>query len=90
MQRRAVGHFVNQLLRNPGVCRSHSAVGVIVHLSLLFELGETDEEGVTRRVEAIGGRLSALWARARSEGVAPHRLADRIAEERLAAARKEK
>jgi len=59
-------------------------------LSLLFELGETDEEGVTRRVEAIGGRLSALWARARREGVAPHRLADRIAEERLAAARKQR
>ena len=59
-------------------------------LSLLFELGETDEEGVTRRVEAIGGRLSALWARARREGVPPHRLADRIAEERLAAARKQR
>jgi len=59
-------------------------------LSLLFELGETDEEGVTRRVEAIGGRLSALWARARREGVAPHRLADRIAEERLAAARSQR
>ena len=57
-------------------------------LSLLFELGETDEEGVRRRVEAIGGRLAALWARARAEGVPPHRLADRIAEERLAAARK--
>ncbi len=56
-------------------------------LSLLFELGETDEAGVTRRVEAIGGRLSTLWERARREGVAPHRLADRIAEERLAAAR---
>jgi leucine dehydrogenase len=56
-------------------------------LSLLFELGETDEEGVKGRVEAIGGRLSALWDRARREGVAPHRLADRIAEERLAAAR---
>lgn len=57
-------------------------------LSLLFELGETDEQGVRRRVEAIGGRLAELWARARREGVAPHRLADRIAEERVAAARK--
>jgi leucine dehydrogenase len=57
-------------------------------LSLLFEQGETDEEGVVRRVEAIGDRLSALWARSRREGVAPHRLADRIAEERLAAARR--
>jgi leucine dehydrogenase len=59
-------------------------------LSLLYELGETDEDGIRRRVEQIGGRLSALWARARSEGVAPHRLADRIAEERLAAARRQK
>ena len=59
-------------------------------LSLLFELGETDEEGIKRRVEAIGGRLSALWARARREGVPPHRLADRIAEERLAAARRQR
>jgi len=57
-------------------------------LSLLFELGETDEEGVRRRVEAIGGRLAEIWARARREGVAPHRLADRIAEERVAAARR--
>jgi len=56
-------------------------------LSLLFELGETDEEGVTRRVEAIGARLASLWERARREKIAPHRLADRIAEERLAAAR---
>jgi leucine dehydrogenase len=59
-------------------------------LSLLYELGEADEDGIRRRVEQIGGRLSALWARARSEGVAPHRLADRIAEERLAAARRQK
>jgi leucine dehydrogenase len=57
-------------------------------LSLLYEQGQTDEAGVTRRVEQIGERLAALWARARSEGVAPHRLADRMAEERLAAARR--
>ncbi|PYQ13391.1 MAG: hypothetical protein DMF80_15945 [Acidobacteria bacterium] len=57
-------------------------------LSLLYEQGETDEAGVTRRVEQIGERLAALWRRAREEGVAPHRLADRIAEERLAAARR--
>jgi leucine dehydrogenase len=56
-------------------------------LSLLLERGEADEAGIQRRVERIGERLSALWARARSERVAPHRLADRIAEERLAAGR---
>jgi leucine dehydrogenase len=57
-------------------------------LSLLYELGEVDEDGVKRRVAQIGDRLADLWARARREGVPPHRLADRIAEERLAAARK--
>ena len=56
-------------------------------LSVLFEKGETDEEGVVERIRAIGPRLAALWQRAREEGVAPHRVADRIVEERLAAAR---
>jgi leucine dehydrogenase len=56
-------------------------------LSLLFELGETDEAGVTERVRGIGDRLWDLLRRARSEGVPAHRLADRIAGERLAAAR---
>ena len=56
-------------------------------LSVLFEKGETDEEGVVERIRGIGPRLLALWQRAREEGVAPHRVADRIAEERLAAAR---
>ena len=56
-------------------------------LSVLFEKGETDEEGVVERIRGIGPRLLALWQRAREEGVAPHRVADRIAEERLAAGR---
>jgi leucine dehydrogenase len=56
-------------------------------LSLFFELGQTDEEGIVRRVRSIGPRLAELLARARQEGVAPHRLADRLAEERLAEAR---
>jgi glutamate dehydrogenase/leucine dehydrogenase len=56
-------------------------------LSLLFELGETDEAGIVVRVEGIGPRLTALFTRSQDEGVAPHRLADRIVEERLAAAR---
>jgi leucine dehydrogenase len=56
-------------------------------LSLLFEIGETDEAGVVARVRGIGARLGEIFDRARSEGVAPHRVADRIAEERLAAAR---
>jgi leucine dehydrogenase len=56
-------------------------------LSLLYEVGETDEDGVTLRVKAIGDRLFELLQRSRTENVAPHRLADRIVEERLAAAR---
>jgi leucine dehydrogenase len=56
-------------------------------LSVLFEKGETDEEGVVERIEDIGPRLLALWARAKAEGLPPHRVADRMAEERLAAAR---
>ena len=56
-------------------------------LSVLFEKGETDEEGIVERIRGIGPRLLALWQRAREEGVAPNRMADRIAEERLAAGR---
>ena len=56
-------------------------------LSLLFETGQCDEAGVADRVRAIGPRLAALWERADAEGLPPHRLADRMVEERLAAAR---
>jgi leucine dehydrogenase len=56
-------------------------------LSLLHELGELDEDGVLARVEAIGESLNGILDRATAEGLPPHRLADRIAEERLAAAR---
>jgi leucine dehydrogenase len=56
-------------------------------LSLLYETGETDEAGVVAKVKAIGPRVAAIWERARAEGEPPHRTADRMAEERLAAAR---
>jgi leucine dehydrogenase len=56
-------------------------------LSVLFEKGETDEDGVVERIRDIRPRLLALWDRARGEGLPPHRMADRIAEERLADAR---
>lgn len=59
-------------------------------LSVLFEKGSTDEDGVVERIKGIGPRLTALWRRAREEGVAPHRVADRVVEERLAAARERK
>ena len=56
-------------------------------LSVLFEKGETDEDGIEERIRDIGPRLAALWARAESEGIPPHRVADRVAEERLASGR---
>lgn len=56
-------------------------------LSLLWELGETDEDGVVERTEQIGPRVAELIERSRAEAVPTHRLADRIVEERLAAAR---
>ena len=59
-------------------------------LSVLFEKGETDEDGIVDRIRDIGPRLTALWQRAREEGTTPHRVADRIVEERLAAARARK
>jgi leucine dehydrogenase len=59
-------------------------------LSVLFEKGVTDEDGVVERIRDIGPRLVALWQRARAEGIAPHHVADRMAEERLSAARARK
>lgn len=56
-------------------------------LSLLFETGELDEDGVVLRVKGIGGRVAALLAEARERGEPPHRTADRLAEQRLAQAR---
>ncbi len=57
-------------------------------LSLLFERGELDAEGVVRRVERIGGDLAELFATADADGVPPFRLAERRVEEKLAAHRR--
>jgi leucine dehydrogenase len=56
-------------------------------LSVLFETGALDERGVTERVRGIADTLGDVWTRARREGTPPHRIADRIVEERLAAGR---
>jgi leucine dehydrogenase len=56
-------------------------------LSLLYETGEATLQGVTERVRAIGATLASVLERSRREGLAPHRVADRMVEERLAAAR---
>jgi leucine dehydrogenase len=56
-------------------------------LSLPYELGETDEAGVVARVREIGPRVADIFERARREGRSPSQVADRMVEERLAAAR---
>lgn len=56
-------------------------------LSVLFETGELDVEGVTRRVERIGADLSDLLDEAEREGLPPFRVAERIVRKRLAAGR---
>lgn len=52
-------------------------------LSLLFEQGEVDEDGIVKRVRGIGERVGELLERAEREGAPPFRVADRIVEERL-------
>lgn len=57
-------------------------------LSLLYETGETDEPGIIARVMRIGRTVATLLERSESDRLPPHRLADRMVEEKLAAARK--
>jgi leucine dehydrogenase len=56
-------------------------------VSLVYDTEGADDATVTARVRAIGPRLAALFETARAQGVPPHRMADRLAEERLAVAR---
>ena len=56
-------------------------------LSLLWELGQTDEAGVIERTRAIGPRIGEIVARSRRDGIPAHRLADHMAEKVLADAR---
>jgi glutamate dehydrogenase/leucine dehydrogenase len=56
-------------------------------LSVLYETGELDVEGVTRRVERIGTDLGAVLDEAERDRLPPFRVADRIVAERLAAGR---
>jgi leucine dehydrogenase len=56
-------------------------------LSLLFETGQEDEAGILARVRAIGPRVRDLLRRAQAEGIPPHRVADRVVDERLAVGR---
>jgi leucine dehydrogenase len=94
---RAVVGAANEQLAEPRHGDELSARGILYApdyvvnagglISLLYETGETDLAGVLARTRDIGPRVGALLERARAEGVAPGRLADRIVAERLAAAR---
>lgn len=57
-------------------------------ISLLFEQGSADEAAVVAHTRRIGERLRELLDRAAREGAPPERLAERLAQERLAAARR--
>ncbi|HVQ31934.1 MAG TPA: hypothetical protein VMV21_20215, partial [Vicinamibacteria bacterium] len=57
-------------------------------VSILWERGETDVAGVVARTAAIGDTLATVLERARREGAPPFRVADLMAEERIAAARR--
>jgi leucine dehydrogenase len=56
-------------------------------LSLLYDMEAADDDAVLARVRGIGPRLARLWERSEAERIPPHRMADRLAEERLAAGR---
>jgi leucine dehydrogenase len=53
-------------------------------LGLVVELGEADDQEVAERVGGIAGRVREIWERAGKEGRAPQRIAEEMAEERLA------
>lgn len=57
-------------------------------ISLLFEQGAANEADVIAHTRRTGERLRAVLDRAQAEGTPPQRVAERMAEERLAAARR--
>jgi len=56
-------------------------------LSVLWERGLTDLEGVVARTQGIGDTLLRVLEQARKTGRPPHRVADELAEQRILAAR---
>jgi leucine dehydrogenase len=91
---RAVVGGANEQLAEPGDGDALHSRGILYGpdyvvnagglLSLVYDTEHADDDTVTSRVVAIGPRLRAIWDRARAESLAPHRMADRMAEERLA------
>lgn len=56
-------------------------------ISILWERGEAARDEVEARTRAIGETLGLVLDRAKREAESPHRVADRMAEERIAEAR---
>jgi leucine dehydrogenase len=61
--------------------------GGVINIGEELGGGGYDAERAKRSVERIEETLTAVFERARGEGVAPHRAAERMARERIAAAR---
>ena len=80
-------HHADRLLERGVLHGPDCVVGSGGLLGLLVELGEADDQEVAERVGGIAGRLGEIWQRAEEEGRAPQRVAEAMAEERLARAR---
>ena len=94
---RAVAGAANEQLATPADGDALHARGILYApdyvvnagglISILWERGDADREEVEARVAAIGSTLGLVLDRAKREGEPPHRVADRMAEERIAEAR---
>jgi leucine dehydrogenase len=96
---RAVAGAANEQLADPESGDALHALGILYApdyvasagglLTILAERGEADEAGVVERAREIGPRLRHIFERSREGDVPPHRVADAIAAQRLAAAREQ-
>jgi leucine dehydrogenase len=94
---RAVVGAANEQLRDARHAEALAARGILHApdfvanaggiISLLFEQGVADETEVIAHTRRIGERLREILDRAAAEGAAPERVAERLAQERVAAAR---
>ncbi len=95
---RVVAGAANNQLLDPAMGDALHARGIVYApdfvinaggvINISEELGRAyDLERARRSVERIAATLAAVFARSRRDGIAPHAAADRLAEERIAAAR---
>jgi leucine dehydrogenase len=94
---RAVVGAANEQLATPADGEALHARGVLYApdyvvnagglLSVLWERGETDVNGVVARTRQIGHTLTSVLERARATGRPPNQVADELVEQRLLAAR---